>query len=88
MKKNIIKYGLYAFSFVIGVIIIISAYYGYFKEQELGLISFIATGLSGLLFLPFVFIIIAKQSKITREQVLKIAVGLWLIGIFLPVIGL
>lgn len=88
MKKQIIKYGLYAFSSLLGAVILIGAYYSYFVEHVTGLVSFIATTTAGVLCLPFVFIAIAKQSKLTRQQVLKIAVGLWLIGILAPVIGL
>lgn len=88
MRKKVIKYGLYTLSFLIGLFLIIGAQYGFFKAQEMGLLSYIAASLSGILCLPFVFIAIAKQSNMTREQVLKVAVGLWLISVLIPVIGL
>lgn len=88
MKGRIIKYGLYTFSFFIGVMILIGAYYSFFVEHVIGLVGFIASTTAGILCLPFVFIAIAKQSKLTRQQVLKIAFGLWLIGILAPMIGL
>lgn len=88
MKKQIIKYGLYVFSLLLGTVILIGAYYSYCVEHVIGLVSFIATTAAGVLCLPFVFIAIAKQSKLTRQQVLKIAVGLWFIGILAPAIGL
>lgn len=88
MKGGIVKYGLYTFSFLVGVIILIDAYYSFFMEHVIGLVGFIASTTAGILCLPFVFIAIAKQSKLTRQQVLKIAVGLWLIGILAPMIGL
>ncbi len=88
MRKQVIKYGLYAFSSLIGVMIIVSAYYSFFVEHVVGLVSFIASVTAGILCIPLVFIAIARQSRLTRQQVLKIAVGLWLIGVLAPVAGL
>ncbi len=88
MKKQIIKYGLYAFSSLMSVILLINAYYSFFVEHVVGVVGFIAFAVAGVLCIPFVFIAVAKHSKITREEVLKIAVLLWLIGIFSPLLGL
>jgi len=88
VRKKFTKYGLYTLSSLIGLAIIIGAQYAFFKDHEIGFLSYIAASLAGFLCLPFIFIVISKQSNITREQVLKIAVGLWLISIFLPLIGL
>lgn len=88
MKGNVAKYGLYTLSFLIGVALLINAYYSFFVEHVVGVVGFIATAGAGVLCIPFVFIAVAKHSKITREEVLKIAVLLWLIGIFSPLLGL
>lgn len=88
VKTKIFKYGLYSFSFLIGVMVMLSAYYSFFIDQDIGLISYISITLSGVLCIPLVFIVIAKQSSMTKDQVLKAAVGLWVIGILLPMIGL
>lgn len=88
MKRKFLRYGLYSLSSLIGVSLIIGAQYAFFKESEIGLVSYIALSLSGLLCLPFIFILISNQSNLTREQVLKIAVGLWVLSILLPLIGL
>lgn len=88
MRKKFITYGLYTLSTLIGLAIVIGAQYAFFKEHEIGLLSYITASLAGVLCLPFVFIVIAKQSNMKREQVLKIALGLWLLSIFLPLIRL
>jgi len=88
VKGNVAKYGLYTLSFLIGVALLINAYYSFFVEHVVGVVGFIATTTAGVLCLPFVFIAIAKHSKITKESVLKIAVALLLIGILAPLLGL
>lgn len=88
MRNPVVKYALYVLSFFVGVVILIGAQYGYFIEHEIGLVSYIAASLSGILWLPFVFIIIAKYLNTQREQVLKVAVGLWILSILLPLLGI
>lgn len=88
VRKKVAKYGLYTLSALIGLFIVVGAQYAFFKEHEIGLLSYITASLSGILCFPFVFIVIAKYLKITREQVLKSAVGLWVISVLLPLLGL
>ena len=88
MKENVVKYGLYSLSSLIGIALLVNAYYSFFVEHVVGVVGFIAFAVAGVLCIPFVFIAVAKHSKITREEVLKIAVLLWLIGIFSPLLGL
>lgn len=60
----------------------------FFKEGGIGLLIYLALNLSGLLFSPFIFILILDQSNLTREQVSKVTVGLWILSILLPLVGL
>ena len=88
MKKQTIKYGLYAFSSLMSVVLLINAYYSFFVEHVVGVVGLIAFAAAGVLCIPFVFIAVAKHSKLTKGEVLKVAAALWLIGIFAPVLRL
>jgi len=88
VKENVVKYGLYSLSSLIGIALLVNAYYSFFVEHAVGIVGFIATAAAGVLCIPFVFIAVAKHSKMKREDVLKVAVALWLIGIFAPLLGL
>lgn len=87
MKTNTVRYGLYALSTAIGLALLISANMGFFREHEIGLLSYLITSVAGVLCLPPVFILIANKSRLAREDVLKMAAGLWFIGLLLPLVG-
>jgi len=85
---NFIKLVLYSISFLIGLSLIINTHILFFSTQEIELLDYLASTLSGTLLIPFVFILISRLTSLTRKQVVGFAISLLFVVVAIPKIGL